>query len=199
MAQEAKVSEDDATPRTENGTPEETEKETPETKEEEETSSEDETSQEEKPEEKSKELQSALAQKDYQREKREKAEKRVKELEEEVKSQKPKPEEGTDEWKSKVEFLLQNNSKNYSEEEFDHIAVVATRSGRSLDEAAKDEDEYIQFKRGKVAKKKGTPSPSSPSSLISGKSEKDIEDMNPEEYKKFLDEDAKKTRGRREY
>lgn len=179
----------------ENETPKnEGEKETPEKTEGEETP---ETPQEEKPEgekpEKSKELQSALAQKDHWRKKAEDAEKQLSTL----KKEKP-PESASegvkDEWKSKVEFLLQNQEAKYSEEEFDHIAIVSTQQDVSLDEAAKQEDEYIQFKREKVADKNKIPASSS-SGGFSEKSEEDIRKMSEEDFKKYLEEQSKKDTG----
>ena len=161
------------------------EKETPETEvEEEETSSQDETSQEEIPEEKSKELQSALAQKDHWRKKAETAEGKLK-------SQKPETDKTPDEWRDRVEFLLKNGKANYSEEEFDHIANVSSRKDISLKDAAKQEDSYIQFNREKVVKEKGTPSSSSPASSVAGKTPDEIENMSDKEYSKFLEEDKK--------
>lgn len=159
------------------------EKETPETEEETETPEETteetktpETSQEEKPEGKSKELQSALAQKDHWR-------KKAEEFKNKLKFQKPETKEGQDEWKSKVEFLLQNQSKSYSEKEFDHIAIVSTQENISLEEAATNEDEYIQFKREKVLKEKGTPSPSSPGSPLSDKTPEQLEELAKDDKK----------------
>jgi len=105
--------------------------------------------------EKSKDLQSALAQKEHWRKKAEEAQKKLQE-------QAPKKEESPDEWKMKVDFLLANRDKNYSEEEFDHIASVAERKGISLEEAAKSEEDYINYQRTKVAQEKKTPEPSSP-------------------------------------
>lgn len=149
-----------------------------------------ETPQEEKPEgekpEKSKELQSALAQKDHWRKKAEDAEKQL-----QLKKEKP-PEsaskETKDEWRSKVDFLLKNSEKKYSEEEFDHIANIASHADVSLDEAAKREDEYIQFKREKVEADKKTPSPSTKSSI----SEKPIEDVKPKDLSDMTNEEKDK-------
>jgi len=105
--------------------------------------------------EKSKDLQSALAQKDWWRKKAEEAQKKLQ-------KQTLKKEESPDEWKMKVDFLLANRDKNYSEDEFDHIASVAERKGISLEEAAKSEEDYINYQRDKVAQEKKTPESSSP-------------------------------------
>jgi len=139
-----------------------------------------ETPQEEKPEGKSKELQSALAQKDHWRKKAEEAEKQLKSKPPESASQGEK-----DEWKSKVNFLLQNQDKKYSEEEFGHIAVVATQSDISLKEAAKQEDEYIQFKREKV-EKDNAPEPSTKQG--ESKQEKPVSEMTLDEKGKYFSE-----------
>lgn len=105
--------------------------------------------------------------------------------------------ETQDEWKGKVEFLLQNQDKKYSEEEFDHIANVASRKDIDLGEAAKQEDGYIQFKREKVEGDNKTPSPSSPSSVIGGKSEEDLEKMPDKEYAKWLSKNVEDKTPRR--
>ena len=141
-----------------------------------------ETPQEEKPEgekpEKSKELQSALAQKDHWRTKAEEAEKQLQSLK---KEEPPKgaSKEAKDEWRSKVDFLLQNSDKKYSGEEFDHIANIASQADISLEEAAKREDEYIQFKRKKAEDDKKTPEPSTKPSI----SEKPLTDIKPQDLK----------------
>lgn len=180
MAEKAPVSQEEM-----ENVREDKEMETPEETNEAEEETADETSQEETPEEKSKELQSALAQKDHWRKKAEVAEKKLK--------SEPKPEtkEGSDEWKQKVEFLLQNQKSNYSEEEVDHITNVSSRKGISLQDAAKQEDEYIQFNREKVVKEKGTPSSSSPASSVGGKTPEEIENMSDKEYSAYLKEDRK--------
>jgi len=158
---EDKLSADETNEETD--TPEKTKEEAEESK----------TSEPEKAE-KSKELQSALAQKEHWRKKYEQA----------VKSGvKPKP-VTEDEWKNKVEFLIKN--RDYNEEEFDHIANVATRKGVSLEDAAKQESEYIAFRRQKVISEKKTPLPSSAASVSF---EKKIDSKTPsEEIDKILEE-----------
>jgi len=149
------------------------------------------TPQEEKPDEKSKDLQSALAQKEHQREKREKAEAKVKELEAQI----PKKEESVDDWKRKVDFLLTHKKEDYSEDEFNHIAVVAKERGVSLEEASKSEKEYVDFQREKVAKKNNIPEPSSPSSASGEVSEEDIGKMSKEDFEKYEAEQREKIEG----
>ena len=148
----------------------ETENETPKNEEETETpkTPQEETPEVEKPKQ-SKELQSALAQKDHWREKAEKAEKQL-----QSKPPESAPQGDKDEWRSKVNFLLQNQDKKYSEEEFDHIAIISTQRKISLEEAAKKENEYIQFKREKVVDKKKVPGSTSPGFSAGEKSWKDI-------------------------
>ena len=156
------------------------EKETPEKTEEE--TEEPKTSEPEKAKT-SKELQSALAQKEHFRKKYEEAKKST--------SRTP----ATDsEWKDKVEFLIKN--RDYNEEEFDHIATAAQRKGVSLEEAAKAESEYIAFRREKVAKEKQTPSPSSVSSFTMGKkispqsSDEEIDSVLQERFQKVQRESS---------
>jgi hypothetical protein len=115
----------------------------------------------------------------------EKAEKELKRLE---KLAKQPVSENDSEWKNKVEFLIKNRDVN--EEEFEHIATAAARKGISLDDAAKAEKDYIDFRREKVNSNKKTPSPSSagfPSF------EKQITKDTPQaEIDKILEERAKK-------
>ena len=137
--------------------------------------------------EKSKELQSAIAQKEHWREKAEEFEAKVSELEEKTK---PKKEISQDEWKSKVDFLMEH--KDYSEEEFNHISTVAKEFDISLDEAAELEGDYIQYRREKVAKEKKIPEPSSPSFETKGLTPEEIGKMSDEEHRKLWEEDLKK-------
>lgn len=69
---------------------------------------------------------------------------------------------GEDEWKAKVEFMLDN--RNVTSEELDHISNVASRRGISLADAAKAESDYIQYRREKVEQEKKIPSSTSPDS-----------------------------------
>jgi hypothetical protein len=91
-------------------------------------------------------------------------------------------------WKSKIEFLLNNSKKNYSEEEFEHIAVVAQEKGITLDDAAKKEEDYINYQREKVEKANKVPGPSSPA----GGGIKSPHEMTAEEHKKFFEESIKR-------
>jgi len=98
--------------------------------------------------------------------------------------------EGEDQWRAKVDFLLKNREKNYSEEEFNHIAVVAKERGISLEDAAKSEEDYIKYQREKVEKAKNVPEPSSPS----GRGEKSPKEMSREEHEKFFYDNIKRQR-----
>ena len=136
---------------------------------------------------KSKELQSALAQKEHWRKKYELLEKEAK-----VKVQKPSKVEGTgteNEWRSKVDFLIKN--RDFNEEEFDHIAAVASRKGINLEEAAKVEQDYIKFQREKVAEKNKIPSSSAAQS--SSFEKKISKDMPEEDVDKILQERFEKS------
>ena len=98
------------------------------------------------------------------------------------------------EWKNKVEFLIKN--RDFNEEEFDHIAVVAAKKGIPLEEAAKIESDYIAFKRQKVKNENKTPSPSSATSIFS---EKQISSNTPkEDIDKILKERFEKVKGGRD-
>jgi len=72
--------------------------------------------------------------------------------------EKPQKQVSDDEWKQRVEFLLEH--KDYTEDEFNHIATVAKQFDVSLDEAALLEQDYIQYRREKVAKEKQKLEPS---------------------------------------
>ena len=119
------------------------------------------------------ELEAALAE----HEKTEKAEKKTAE---------PKTE---DEWRQKVEFLMSH--KDFSEEEFNHVATVAKEFNVSLDEAAELEDDYIHYRREKVAKEKKIPEPGSASKESKNLSPEDIAKMSEEEHRKLFEEDLK--------
>lgn len=131
--------------------------------------------------EKSKELQSALAQKEHWRKKFEQVSKSA-----------PKPTPKTDdEWKNKVEFLIKN--REFNEEEFDHLANVSTRKGVSLEEAAKTEEDYINFRRQKSKNENKTPLPSQANYSVQ---EKKIDPtMKPEDVDKILEERFNKAQG----
>lgn len=97
------------------------------------------------------------------------------------KSKTPQKPEGDDVWKAKVNFLLKNRDKNYSEGEFGHISVIAQEQGISLDDAAKSEEDYIQYKREKVESEKSTPEPTTKQSP----SEKPFRKVTPEDLGKM--------------
>ena len=157
---------------------------------EEETSIEAEEASEEKP--LSQESPEALkAQRDKLYARLKKAEEKIKRQEVEFKKGTPvEKASGEDEWKSKVEFLLQN--RDYSEEEFDHISNVAYRRDVSLTEAAKVEGDYIQYRREKVEQEKKIPDSTSPEF---GSVEKKITGDTPkEDIDKILQERFNKTK-----
>lgn len=104
------------------------------------------------------------------------------------KSVKPIP-ETIDEWKMKVDFLL--NNKDVSENEFDHIATVAARKGISLSEAAGQEKDYIQYQREKVANEKKVPG--STSTGFSSSDKQISKDTPAENVDKILQERFKKS------
>jgi len=144
----------------------EEEKETPTNQEEEEATSDEEASQgdsQEAPEKPDKATASDLEKKNKELFARaKKAEEELKELKKKKKEGGETAPEGEDFWKAKVEFLIKN--RDISDEEFDHIANVASNKGISLDEARKQEEDYIQYRRKKVADENKTPAPSSSSS-----------------------------------
>jgi hypothetical protein len=129
---------------------------------------------------KSKDLQSALAQKEHYR-------KKYEELKKQPKVVQSAP-AGEDEWRSKVDFLIKN--RDYNEEEFDHIASVAQRKGLSIEDAAKAESDYIAFRRQKVAEQNKIPSSSQAGS--SQYSKRISADTPAEEIDKVLEERFKK-------
>lgn len=96
---------------------------------------------------------------------------------------------GEDEWKSKVEFLLEN--RDVTEDEYEHLANVAYRrsgsvNAESLRDAKKAEIEYITFKRKKEELKRKVPgsTPSSPFGKLV-KSNEEIGKMTPEQHRKY--------------
>jgi len=109
------------------------------------------------------------------------------------KLEKPKKEVSQDEWKSKVDFLMGN--KDFSEEEFNHIATVSKEFDVSLEEAAELEKDYIQYRREKVAKEKKVPAPSSPSSESKELSSEEIGKMSKDEHRKLWEVDLKSREG----
>jgi len=185
--------------------------ETEEKNEEEETSeetSDEETAPSEKEAEEKEDIEFLKKQRDrlYARLKRE--EKKRKELQKKIKKSSSFSDEIESEeddiefWKTKVDFLLQNQDKKYTEEEFEHIATVAARKGISLSEAAKQEEDYIQYRREKVAEKNKVPAPTSPftaSSLTPDLVQKELKKAKTMAEKKEilrkLDERAMKERG----
>ena len=133
----------------------------------------------ENPIKKSKDLETALAQKKHWREKYDKLAK-----EKESNPDKPSVPLSDNDWRTKTDFLLNNRNKDYSREEFDHISIVSKERGISLDEAAKQSADYINFNRDKVENSKKVPGSSSALGA-SGKSDKDIANMTEAEHEAF--------------
>lgn len=138
----------------------------------------------EKAEKSEKEIKSLLAQKEHWRKKYEEASKTKVEAKPE-----PKPSvSNEDEWKHKVEFLLEN--RDVTEEEFDHLAAVALRrSGSvttdSLKDAQKQESDYISYTRKKLEDKKKVPGSTSTGFVSKVKSAKEIAKMSNDEFKEY--------------
>lgn len=143
---------------------------------------------EEKPEKTpDKSIQERDAQKAYWREKALKLEKRLKD------KTPPVEKEGEEYWKMKIEFLLTH--REVTEDEFDHIATVSASKGVSLSEAMELENDYIKFRRRKVAEEKKTPAPSSSSFM--GKTEEDVKKMDDNEFRAYEEEFQRKQQSRR--
>jgi phage terminase small subunit len=113
---------------------------------------------------------------------------------EKAKANSPKPvsdvsKGGEDEWKSKVEFLLENRDVN--DEEYEHLATVALRrsgsvNAESLRNAKKEEAEYIAYKRKKEELKRKVPGSTSASPFEKAvKSDEEIAKMTPEQHMKY--------------
>ena len=166
----------------------EEEKETPETPE------------AEKPD-KSKELQSALAQKDHFREKAEKAEKRVAEMEERLKSSVPAQKQETAP-RDPVELVrLTKALSGFDEDETSFILNYAKeKTPEAIIKAANDDwvKTAIQAKREKVAKEKSVPTPSSPATKVSTEDLKKVISegrVESDVARKVAELEAKKGRG----
>lgn len=146
------------------------------------------------PEKTKEEILSLQAQKRHFRTKYEKSEeereKLLKKLEEAKK--KAPPEEKSD-WQAKVDFLLEH--KNYSEEEFKHIATISKEHDIPLDEAAELEKDYIEYRRSKVEKEEKIPKPS-PLALKSKElTPKEVAELSEEEHEELWKEDKEKEAG----
>ena len=124
------------------------------------------------------ELKTALAQKKHWREKFEKLDK--------AQESEPKPSIplSDDDWKNRTDFLLTNQSKNYSKAEFDHISIISKEKGVSLAVAAEQSADYINFNRDKVENSKKVPGSSSALGA-GGKSDKDIGNMTDAEHEAY--------------
>ena len=143
----------------------------------------------EKTEDKSKDLQSALAQKEHFREKAEKAEKELTEL-----KKNPPKEVVANPMPDSLEIVkLGKALSGFDEEETSFIIRNAKdKSPQGIIEASKDEwvQTAIQAKREKVAKEKQILGPSSPgsNSKFTAKSPMEIAKMPKEEYDKYLEQ-----------
>jgi len=163
---------------------EEEETETPEEKTEEETEAPEETSEPEKTEQ-SKDLQSALAQKEHFRKKYEESLSKMEKL---GKSKKVSPDMPAPNNPMEV-VKLAKALEGYNEDEVDFI--VRNAPDKSIDgiiTATKDEwvETAIKAKREKVESTKKTPAPSSPSSVLGGKTEEELEKMDNAQFAKWL-------------
>jgi len=143
----------------------------------------------EKPEEKSKDLQSALAQKDHFRTKLEKVEAEKKILEDKLKGFNSKttgdPMEGV---------RLGKALADISEEEAEVVITYAKGKFNTLSPTPEQiiqssKDDWVQTaikgKREKVAGEKKTPAPSSPSSTFGGKTPEEIGKMSKKEFAEY--------------
>ena len=144
--------------------------------------------------------QSALAQKEHWRDKynRDAIDPKTGKTYKELLEEKDKPEapvvdpqsvkkETPEDFQAKQDFLWKHTDKKYTPEEFSHIKGVSANKGISLDEAAKSEDGYINFQRGKVANQDNIPSPSFPEAPAGGGqplSPDKIADMSEEDFRK---------------
>lgn len=114
---------------------------------------------------------------------------RLKKIEQKTVAKPIVPQGGEGEWKSKVEFLLEN--RDVTEDEYKHLASVALRqsgsvNADSLRDAKKDEADYIAYRRKQEELKRKVPgsTPSSPYAKIT-KSSEDISKMTPQEHRKY--------------
>lgn len=145
--------------------------------------------------EKSKELQSALAQKDHYRKKYSDALAKMEKLKksDSVSSDMPIP-------TNPMEVVrLAKSLEGYSESEVDFI--IRNAPDKSIDSVINTTNDdwvktAISAKREKVEKEKKTPDPSSPSSVLNGKTGEDLEKMDDKEFSKWAKENMSSGRGR---
>ena len=83
--------------------------------------------------------------------------------------------------------------KDFSPDELDYVQLIAKGKGLALDEAVETDEvkTYIEAKRQKAEGERKTPSPSSPSSVLGGKTEEDLEKMTNTQFAKHIKEDMK--------
>ena len=147
----------------------------------------------EKTGEQSKELQSALAQKEHFRDKAEKLEKQVQEQSQD------KAKEIAPAGTSPMEVVkLAKALEGYNQNEVEYITRNAKDSSiGAIIEATNDEwvKTAIAGTREKVEKEKSIPEPSSPSSAEGVKTSQDIENMSKEDHKKYEEQMLKRQKG----
>ena len=150
------------------------------------------------------EKKSLLAQKKHHREKRKKAEedseKSKKDLEDYKKAHpgEVKKEEDGKGWKEKIDFLTTH--KDYSQDEFAFLTVIAKGKGVPLEEAEKSDEfkDWLAPHREKVERETSTPAPSSRTVKVGKKELKDLskeelEENYPEVVQKILGERKRKS------
>lgn len=116
-----------------------------------------------------------------------------------TKEEEAKDTKADDEFRPRVEFLLENRDLNA--EEYEHLAAVALRNSGvlsldSLREAKESEKGYISFLRKKVADKNKTPGSTSQSSTSKfEKTPQEIAKMNSTEHRKYEEQMVKESQG----
>lgn len=116
-----------------------------------------------------------------------------------TKEEEAKDTKADDEFRPRVEFLLENRDLNA--EEYEHLAAVALRNSGvlsldSLREAKESEKGYISFLRKKVADKNKTPGSTSQSSTSKfEKTPEEIGKMNPTEHRQYEERMVKESQG----
>ena len=86
--------------------------------------------------------------------------------------------------------------KDFSSDELDYVQLIAKGKGLDLNEAVETDEvkTYIGAKREKAEGENKTPDPSSPSSVIGGKTGGDIQKMKKKEFAKFIKNEMKGSR-----
>jgi len=83
--------------------------------------------------------------------------------------------------------------KDFSADELDYVQLIAKGKNLALDEAVETDEvkTYIEAKRKKAEGERKTPSPSSPSAVLGGKTPEDLEKMDNRTFAKHVSEDMK--------